>query len=64
MQPIVVAMSTMASPADEFDQVVTDNVILSNEGGRWSVTLGGRSSRAAEPVPGRACRVPQESTAP
>jgi hypothetical protein len=54
-------MSATASPADEFDQVVTDNVILSNEGGRWSVTLGGRSARVAEPVPVRAVRVPEQA---
>jgi hypothetical protein len=55
-------MAATAAP-DEPRPMITDNVVLSNDGGRWSVSLDGRARREhapggfptadREPVPAR-----------
>ncbi len=44
-------MAVTTSLAPEFQPMITDNVVLSNEGGRWSVSLSGTVGRQRSAAP-------------
>ncbi len=56
-------MSVTPARADHRDTGITDNVVLSNEGGRWSVRLDGGTAGPDRRTPDEPARLPEHSSA-
>ena len=56
-------MSATPARADHRETGITDNLILSNEGGRWSVHLDGGTAAPDRRTPDRPVWVPERSAA-